>query len=146
MDFSLQVCRNTIDHVSAKLLNLLIIFQCLVHSLIVVVVLVTQSCPTLCDPINCIPPGSSVHGILQARILEWIVIPFSRGSSQLRDTTQVSCIASRFFTIWATGKNTGLHKVHSLGLSIYRIILSMNRDCFQSFFSIWIPLIPYFLD
>ena len=65
-------------------------------------VLATQLCPTLCDPTNCNPPGSSVHGILQAGILEWIVIPFSRGSSQPRDQTQVSHIAGRFFAIWAT--------------------------------------------
>ena len=45
---------------------------------------VTQSCPTLCDPVDCSPPGSSVHGILQARILEWVAISFSRGSSQTR--------------------------------------------------------------
>ena len=45
------------------------------------------------------PPGSSVHGILQARILEWVAIPFSRGSSQPRDQTWVSCIAGRFFTV-----------------------------------------------
>ena len=44
-------------------------------------VLVTQSCPTLCDPMDCSPPGSSVHVILQARILEWVAIPFYRGSS-----------------------------------------------------------------
>ena len=48
-------------------------------------VLVAQSCPTLCDPRDCSPPGSSVHGILQARILEWVAIPFSRGPSQPRD-------------------------------------------------------------
>ena len=48
------------------------------------------------------PPGFSVHGILQARILEWVAIPFSRGSYQPRDQTQVSCTAGRFFTIWAT--------------------------------------------
>ena len=65
-------------------------------------VLVAQSCPTLCDPMDCGPPGSSVHGILQARILEWVAIPFSRRSFQFRDQTQVSHIASRFFTIWAT--------------------------------------------
>ena len=47
-------------------------------------------------------PGSSVHEILQARILEWVAMPSSRGSSQPRDQTQVSCIAGRFFTIWAT--------------------------------------------
>ena len=46
--------------------------------------------------------GSSIHGILQARILEWVAISFSRGSSQLRDRTQVSCTAGRLFTVWAT--------------------------------------------
>ena len=56
------------------------------------------SCLTLCDPMDCSLPGSSDHGILQARILEWIVIPLSRGSSQPRDRTQVSCITGRFFT------------------------------------------------
>ena len=64
-------------------------------------VLVTQSCLTLCDPMDCSPPGSSVHGILQSRILEWVDIPFARGSSLPWDRTQVSCIASRFFTVWA---------------------------------------------
>ena len=53
----------------------------------------------LCDPMDCSPPGSSVHGILQARILEWVAIPFSRGSSQPRDRTLVSYIAGRFFTV-----------------------------------------------
>ena len=57
-----------------------------------------QSCLTLCDPKDCGPPGSSVHGILQARVLEWVAISFSRGSSQPRDQTRVSCIAGRFFT------------------------------------------------
>ena len=46
---------------------------------------VAQLCPTLCDPMDCSPPGSSIHGILQARILEWVAISFSRGSSQPRD-------------------------------------------------------------
>ena len=69
-----------------------------------VAVLVTQFCPTVWDPTDCSPPGSSVHGILQERILEWIAVPFSRGSSWPRDRTQVSCIAGKFFTIWATGK------------------------------------------
>ena len=63
--------------------------------------LVTQ-CPTLCDPMDCSPPGSSVHEISQARILEWVAISFSRGSSQPRDRTRVSCTAGRFFTDWAT--------------------------------------------
>ena len=67
-----------------------------------VVVLVAQLCPTLCDPIDCSPPASSVHGTLQAGILEWVAIPFSRGPSPLRDRTQISCTAGRFFTVWAT--------------------------------------------
>ena len=54
-----------------------------------------------CDPMDCSPPGSSVHGIFQARILEWIAISFSRGSSKPRNWTQVSCITGRFFTNWA---------------------------------------------
>ena len=65
-------------------------------------VLAVQSCPTLCDPMDCSPPGSSVHGILQAKILEWVVIPFSRASSWPRDLTRVFHIADKFFTIWAT--------------------------------------------
>ena len=62
----------------------------------------SQSCPTLCDPMDCSPPGSSVHGILQVRILEWVAILFSRGSSQPRDRTQISYIAVRFLIVWAT--------------------------------------------
>ena len=64
--------------------------------------IVTQSCLTLWDPMDCSSPGSSVHGIFQARILEWFAIPFSRGSSQPRDRTQISCTAGRFFTTRAT--------------------------------------------
>ena len=56
-----------------------------------------QSCPTLCDPVDYSPPGSSIHGILQARMLKWVAIFFSRGSSWPRDQTPVSCIAGRFF-------------------------------------------------
>ena len=61
-----------------------------------------QLCLTLCDPIDSSPPGSAVPGILQARTLEWVAFPFSRGSSQPRDWTQVSHIADGFFTSWAT--------------------------------------------
>ena len=57
-----------------------------------------QSCLTLCDPIDS-SPGSPVPGILQAKTLEWVAMPFSRGSSPTRDQIQVSCIAGRFFTI-----------------------------------------------
>ena len=55
-------------------------------------------------PVDCSPPGSSVHGILQARLLEWVAISFSRGSSRPRDRTQVSRIAGRCFNLWATGE------------------------------------------
>ena len=65
-------------------------------------VFIAQLCLTLCDPMGCNLPGSSVHGILQAKILEWIAISFSRGSSQPRDPKPRSCIAGRFFSIWAT--------------------------------------------
>ena len=61
-----------------------------------------QSCPTLCDSMDCSLPGSSIHGILQARILEWVAISFSRGSSQPRDRTRVSHIAGRLFAVQAT--------------------------------------------
>ena len=64
--------------------------------------LVAQSCPTLCDSMESSPPGSSVHGILQARILEKVAIPFSRESSQPKDQTHVFCIAGGLFTVWAT--------------------------------------------
>ena len=65
-------------------------------------VLVTRSGPTLCDPVDCSPPGSYVQGILQARVLEWVTIPYSRGPSRPRDLNRVSCIAWRFFPTWAT--------------------------------------------
>ena len=65
--------------------------------------LVIQLCWTLADPMNCSPPDSPIHGILQTKILEWVAISFSRGSSWSRDQTQVSCIAGRFFTVWAMG-------------------------------------------
>ena len=71
---------------------------------------VTQSCPTLCDSMV-----YTVHGILQAIILEWVAFPFSRGSSQSRDQTQVSWIAGRFVTRWAMGE---AHTVGSCWLFI----------------------------
>ena len=66
------------------------------------IVTYAQSCLTFCDPTNCSPSGFSDHGIPQVRILEWVAISFSSISSQPRDGTQVSCIAARFFTVWAT--------------------------------------------
>ena len=82
--------------------------------------LVAQSCPTLCHSMDYSLPGSSVHEILQARILEWVDISFSGGSSQPRDRTRVSCvIASRLFTTWTTREvkvyfivNRNMHILH----------------------------------
>ena len=67
-------------------------------------VLVAQSCPALCESMDCSLPGSSAHGILQARILKWAVTSFSRGSSRPRDQTRVSCTTGRLLPISATGK------------------------------------------
>ena len=67
---------------------------------------VTQSCPALCDPMDCRLPGSSVHRIFQARILKWVAISFPRGSSWPRGWTWVSYTAESFFTHWATRADT----------------------------------------
>ena len=75
-----------------------------------------QSCPTLCNGMEHSLLGSPVHGILQARILEWVAIPFSRKASQPRNRTQVSCIAGRLFTDWATREaNNCLQLENKLG-------------------------------
>ena len=63
---------------------------------------VAQSCWTLCGHMDCSPPGSSVHGIFQARILEWVAVPTSRGSSQPRDQTHISCIGRQILYHWTT--------------------------------------------
>ena len=83
-----------------------------------------QSYLTLCDPMNYSPPGSSVHGILQARRLEWVAMPSSRGSFQPRDWTHVSCsswIAGRFFTTEPLGKPTYLPHRHLIAMTIANI-------------------------
>ena len=75
-----------------------------------------QSCLALCDPMDCSPPGSSLHGIFQAWILEWVAISFSRGSSPPRDHTRVSSIVGRRFTVWATREALSLpEECHSSG-------------------------------
>ena len=76
-------------------------------------VLAAQLCLTLWDPMNYSPPGSSVCGILQARILDWVAIPFSRGSSGPRDWTRVSCIVGSFFTIWAHHGSSYFKNIYS---------------------------------
>ena len=70
-----------------------------------------QSCPTLCNPMDCSAPGSCIHGILQARVLEWVAIPFSMGSPWPREQTCVSCIEGGLFTIWDTRQ--AFYQVHA---------------------------------
>ena len=80
------------------------------------VVVYSPSCVRLLWPMDCSLLGSPVHGILQARILEWVAIPFSRKASQPRNRTQVSCIAGRLFTDWATWEaNNCLQLENKLG-------------------------------
>ena len=80
---------------------------------------VPQLCQTFCDFLDCRPPGSSVYGILQARILEWVTILFSRGSSQPRDQTHVSCSAGRFLTTEPSGKPIYIHTYIHTYIYIY---------------------------
>ena len=100
MEYSLET---VLDHVKKQSFSDIskLVKKIMLHSILLdpLLVLITQLYLTLCDPIDCSLPGSSAHGISQARILEWVAIPFSRESSQARDETQVSCIASSFFTI-----------------------------------------------
>ena len=101
--------------------------------------LVAQSCPSLCDPTDCSPPGFSVHGILQARILECVAIPFSRGTSQPRDWTLVSCISGRFFTVWLQVKviqessdrpDTQFLLSSTVHVSVVHLSLLMSWHCY----------------
>ena len=78
---------------------------------------ITHLCPTLCDPMDCIPPGSSVHGIFQVRILEWVAISLSRGSSWPSDWTPVSCIScihKQICYCWATLEEGSMVKAKDL--------------------------------
>ena len=79
-----------------------------------------SSCQTLCDPMDCSLPGSSLHGILQPRVLEWVAISFSTGSSQPRVQTRVSCIPGRRFNLWATRRSL---------LIIFFILLLFTQSC-----------------
>ena len=97
-------------------------------------VLVTQLCLTLCDPVDCSPPGSSVHGILQTKILELAAIPFSRRASQPRDWTQISCIAGRFFTTWATRKAQNTWKIYADIVFWHRYVLAFSKRG-----AMWVP-------
>ena len=92
-----------------------------------VVSLVAQSCRLFGTPMDCSPPGSSVHGIRQARLLEWVAIPFSKGFSRPRDRTRVSCIAGRFFTVWATREANNYYQVAQIRLLFFFTFL--KRSC-----------------
>ena len=91
---------------------------------------VAQSCPTLCDPMDCSLPCSSVHGIFQARVLEGVAISFSRGSSWPRDRTPVSCIVGRFFTLWAYPFDYSSSTITSLILSGTLLDICWNFSCY----------------
>ena len=97
---------------------------------------VSQLCPTLCNPVNCRLPGSSIHGIFQARVLEWVATSFSRGSSQLRDQTRVSRIVGRRF----------YHLSHQGSPSSYSSTLKMKGTQWKAVFVKWMKdLQPEFL-
>ena len=109
-------------------------------------VLVAQSWPTICHPMDSIPAGSFVHRTLQAKILEWIAVSFSRGSSWPRDQTQVSHIVGRFFVIWATREAWfqvpfSEHERRVLGSCDYSHPLSSLGNWFQE-----LPQIPKYED
>ena len=102
-------------------------------------VLVAQSCPTLCNSMDCSPSGSSVHGILQERVLEWVAIPFSRGSSWPRDWTWISCIAGRFFN-----RVSHQQRRHIQSLTILRcwklfLIVFLLLYYTTQWWKVWIP-------
>ena len=92
---------------------------------------VAQSCLTLCDPMDCSPPGSSVYGILQAKILEWVAISFSRGSSRPRDWIWVFHITGRCFTLWATrGALFFLRDPYNANVGTFAFVSEVSRAVF----------------
>ena len=112
--------------------------------------LVPKLCPTLCDHMDCSPPGSSVHGILQARILEWVVSSFSRGSSRPRDLTQVSHIVGRRFNLWTTRKPWHIGVSYYSGgivllcFGVPRAILTL-KDYLEWFVRAWNSFVQRFI-
>ena len=102
-----------------------------------------QLCPALCDPMDCSPPGSSVHGISQARILEWVVISSSGGSSQPRDWIYISCgscIAGKFFTWWALREAQYIHYWYYASI-LYTVSIVYTRQS-QAPNSSYPPILP----
>ena len=89
-----------------------------------------QSCPTLCHPMDCSPPGCSVHGTVQARILEWVAFPFSKESSRLRDRTQVSCIADGLYCL--SHQRSPYLKIRA-SIKSYKYCPLVAQKCYQGF-------------
>ena len=116
---------------------------------------VAQSCPTLCNSMDYSLPGSSLHGILQARVLEWVAIAFSRGSSRPRDRTWVSHIPGRCFNLWATRKPIFMQKFHyntmKTGTSrrgllrsiLASLVAQQSRICPPMHETSWVGKIPW---
>ena len=95
---------------------------------------IAQSCPTLCDPMD-----YTVHGILQARILEWVAFPFSRGSSQPRDWNHVSHIAGEFFTSWATNSKKQINQFKNckrLESTLFKRIQTNGQQIYENILNI----------
>ena len=86
---------------------------------------VAQSCPTLCDPVDCSPPGFSIHGILQARILEWVAISFSRGSSDPGIEPWSPTLEADALTSEPPGKSLGCHQHQA----VHAFICVVNKAC-----------------
>ena len=94
-----------------------------------------QSCPTLCDPMNCSPPSCSVYGILQVRILERVAMPSCRGSSQPRDWTCISCdscISGRFLTTEPLGKPSGLVICHLYYAEVFSLYTQFIKNFYDT--------------
>ena len=124
--FSLFVFSSCLESITYTYYSSTLVFIIVLALCVCLCVLVAQSCLTLCNPMSCTLPGSSVHGIFQARILEWVVMPFSRGSSPPRGQTWVSCIAGRLFTVWAT------REACVLALVLYLNIFNVHHQSFCS--------------
>ena len=106
-----------------------------VLAILKVKVLATQLCPTFSDPVDYSLPGSSVHGILQERILEWVAIPFSKESPRPRDRSCNSCTAGRFFPVWAAREAQSLLKI-----SLYVCVCVANLGHFLT--TLTSPVLP----
>ena len=105
-----------------------------------------QLCPTLCNPMDCSPPGSSVHEILQARVLERVAISSSKGSSQPRDWTHiswVSCIAGRLFTTEPQGSPNKNVTTHVKVLYMWTYILILGKTHNHHSLSLSTPPLPH---